>query len=613
MEKGQLSRKLAVILHADVVGSTSLVQKNETLAHERIQSVFHQFSKTIKSYGGITRELRGDALVAEFERASDAVPAALAFQVSNEDFNSRLEDDIQPQLRIGISLGEVVVADNTLTGAGVVLAQRLEQLAESGGVVVQGSVSETVPTRMPFDFESLGEQMLKGFEQPVRAFSVSLLPGELLPAPEVEISSDTEEPNDTLVSGKLSPNTYEALTGERLELPDIPSIAVLPFQNMSGDPEQEHFADGMSEDIITVLSRIPDLIVIARNSTFVYKGRAVDVREVGKNLGVGYVLEGSIRKSGERLRITAQLVDTQNGDHIWAERYDRNLDDIFAIQDEITREISVALSVQLTYGDEMRVWSERSSNFEIWELFQRGMTENMKFTPEGNARALQIARQVRQLDPDYYMSKVFLGYVLQIGARYGFIADADAAISEAELLAREVLTEDEQSGDAHALLGFILTNRSKHDEGIAHGKRAIELGPSVATNHAILALSLFYASEHAASLARMKIAIRLSPFPQDWFLVFLGDNYRSLGDLEKARLVFEHLGKRLPGSIVSLTRLACIYTDLGESDRARQAVDVLLSTNPDFSVRKYAERMPFKLSADRESLVGGLLNAGLSE
>ena len=186
MVKEQLSRKLAVILHADVVGSTSLVQQNETLAHERIQAAFHQFSETINSYGGITRELRGDALVAEFDRASDAVAASLAFQVSNEELNATLDDGIQPQLRIGISLGEVVIADNTITGPGVVLAQRLEQLADSGGVVVQGSVSETVPTRMPFEFENLGEKTLKGFDQPVRAYATRLRQGEELPQPETQ-------------------------------------------------------------------------------------------------------------------------------------------------------------------------------------------------------------------------------------------------------------------------------------------------------------------------------------------------------------------------------------------------------------------------------------------
>jgi len=263
MEKDRLSRKLAVILHTDVVGSTSLVQKNESLAHERIQAAFHKFSETIKSYGGIAREIRGDALVAEFDRASDAVTAALSYQVMIGEFNSTLDDDIQPKLRIGISLGEVIIAEKTITGAGVVLAQRLEQLAKPGGVVVQGSVSETVPTRMPFKFESLGEQVLKGFDQPVRAFSVSLRPGKELPTSDADVVSQIAGPNDFHIPSKFPLASYEALIGERFVIPDKPSIAILPFQSMSGDSEQEYFADGMSEDIITALSRVPDLIVIA--------------------------------------------------------------------------------------------------------------------------------------------------------------------------------------------------------------------------------------------------------------------------------------------------------------------------------------------------------------
>jgi adenylate cyclase len=347
-----------------VVGSTSLVQKNETLAHERIQAAFHQFSEAINSYSGTTRELRGDALVAEFERASDAVAAALAFQVLNEGFNATLSDDIQPGLRIGISMGEVIIADNTITGTGVVLAQRLEQLADSGGVVVQSAVSETVPARMPYDFEALGEQVLKGFDHPIRAYSVSLRSGEELPVPDDQSEHQSTEHNNPLFPAKFSRDSYEALTGERLELPNKPSIAVLPFQNMSGDSEQEFFADGMSEDIITALSRLPNLVVIARNSTFVYKGRAIDVREVGRDLAVSHVLEGSIRKSGERLRITAQLVDTRDGDHVWAERYDRNLDDIFAVQDEITHNIAIELQVKLVRGEAANLFITGTNSVE---------------------------------------------------------------------------------------------------------------------------------------------------------------------------------------------------------------------------------------------------------
>ena len=305
MGRDQLSRKLAVILHADVVGSTSLVQQDETLAHKRIQATFHQFSETISSYGGVTHELRGDALVAEFDRASDAVPAALAFQILNGEFNARLNDDIQPQLRIGISLGEVIIADNTITGAGVVLAQRLEQLADSGGIVVQGAVSETVPTRMPFDFESLGEQKLKGFELPVRAFAVSLKSGESVPLPEPNANKlDKTVP--------LNESSVQSVTTEIGK----PSIAVLPFNNMSGDEEQEYFSDGMTEDMITELSRFHDLFVIARHSSFAFKNQAFDIVDIGNKLGVQYLVEGSVRKSSGHVRITAQLIEVATGSGI---------------------------------------------------------------------------------------------------------------------------------------------------------------------------------------------------------------------------------------------------------------------------------------------------------
>jgi class 3 adenylate cyclase len=275
-------RKLAVILHADVVDSTGLVQKNETVAHQKIQEAFQRLSRFITSYGGVAHEIRGDALVAEFARASDSVCAALAFQADSASGNGEFTDNIQCKIRIGISLGEVVIADGTVTGGGVVMAQRLEQLAEPGGVVVQGTVSETVPVRLPFSFTSLGEQILKGFEQPVRAFTAVKTPGGILPEPELKNA-------DPGTSGGSADTDSKPALPEK----NRPSIAVLPFTNMSGDPEQEFFSDGITEDIITEFARFNDLFVIARNSSFVFKNQSVDITEVGHKLGVEYVVEGS--------------------------------------------------------------------------------------------------------------------------------------------------------------------------------------------------------------------------------------------------------------------------------------------------------------------------------
>ena len=327
-------RKLAVLLHADIIGSTALVQLDETIAHQRIRDAFQRFSQNITQHNGITQEIRGDALVAEFSRASDAVTAALEFQSTNRVHNEGISDDIRPVLRVGIAMGEVVVADNTVTGEGIVLAQRLEQLATPGGTCVQGAAYETIPKRLPFEYENLGEQKLKGFSEPVRIYAVSLKPGGVIPESQTAVQPETSAPN----------------------LPEKPSIAILPFDNMSGDPEQEYFSDGITEDITTALSYFSGLFVIARNSSFTFKGKAVDTRQIATELGVRYLLEGSVRRAGKRIRINGQLINAETGNHIWAERYDRELKDVFSVQSEVARQVAKALAVTLKANENDRLF-----------------------------------------------------------------------------------------------------------------------------------------------------------------------------------------------------------------------------------------------------------------
>ena len=430
MMEDHSQRKLAVILHADVVGSTLLVQQNETLAHERILNTFHRFSETINSYQGIAHEIRGDALVAEFDRASDAVAAALACQAENQQFNEALDDDIRPQVRIGISLGEVVIADNTITGAGVILAQRLEQLAEPGGVNIQGAVYETVPQRLPFDYENLGEQQVKGFDEPVRAYAVTLKPGENLPAPEAAhpaqgvsrkpagISVMTFATIGLVASIGVLLAWWQPWTSQQeppaseqtTSLPDAPpSIAVLPFTTLSEEKGQDYFSDGVTNDIITDLSKFSNLLVIAANSVFVYKGKAVNVKEVGKELGVRYVLEGSIQKVGDRVRINAQLIDANTDHHIWAERYDFPLDDVFKVQDEITSTVVTSLRVILTEDEKSRDAIRHTGVIEAYDLFLRGRTY-LKGTKRSHLKARELFNKAIKLDPEFsaaYAEKSF--------------------------------------------------------------------------------------------------------------------------------------------------------------------------------------------------------------
>ncbi len=610
MAKNRLSRKLAVILHADVVGSTGLVQMDETLAHERIQAAFRQFSETINSYSGITRELRGDALVAEFERASDAVAAALAFQLLNEAFNATLSDDIQPRLRIGISMGEVVIADNTITGAGVVLAQRLEQLADSGGVVVQGAVSETVPARMPYNFENLGEQLLKGFEHPVRTFSVTLGTGAALPLPEAASKFPDTPQNDFLIPGKLSRDSYEALTGERLEMPDKPSIAVLPFQNMSDDPEQEFFADGMSEDIITALSRLPNLVVIARNSTFVYKGQAIDVRKVGRDLGVSHVLEGSIRKSGDRLRITVQLVDTRDGGHLWAERYDRKLDDIFAIQDEITRSIVIELQVKLVRGESASLFITNTNSVEAWELAMRAAPLVDSHVRDNVTIAKKLLNQALELDNDYANAWVLMGWIYWQESVWNWSTDLEESMQKALDSVQKALSVDSNFPVAYSLLGSIHMVRGDSELAIASCEKSVELAPNNSLAQAFLGNVLIDSGRIKEGIQKMQKAIRLCPFPIPWYLMVLGAGFHLDGNNNSAIAALDHAIEREPDSHLPRVWLASALVEAGRLVEAKAVSREVIDIEPKFSTLHWANS--FK-SKSHVRLKDNLLAAGLPE
>jgi TolB-like protein/Tfp pilus assembly protein PilF len=601
MEKEQLSRKLAVILHADVVGSTSLVQKNETLAHERIQAVFHQFSETINSYGGITRELRGDALVAEFERASDAVPAALAFQAINGESNSRLDDDIQPQLRIGISLGEVIIADNTITGAGVVLAQRLEQLAEPDGVVLQGSVSETIPARMPFEFDNLGEQVLKGFDQPVRAIAVKLQSGEELPEPEVS----------------TTPQRADSTT---LEISDKPSIAVLPFNNMSGDPEQEFFADGISEDIITALSRFHGILVIARNSSFVYRDTSVDMRQVGRELNVQYVLEGSVRTASNRVRISAQLIEAHSGNHVWAERFDRSLEDVFDVQDEITALVASTVSQQMSVAEYRGAVSHAEQDLDYRGLYHRGMWYMNKVTAEGCIKAREYTEQILEQYPGHVGGYSLMAYVNMIEFVYGWGEERRAQmIPDAAEYATKAIRIDPDDEMSHTMLGAVYWMSGKHDDAINECETVLRLNPNFAYAYGILGIVHAYSGSkyYQQAVECLDRAIGLSP-NDPWLQFFFA--HRGTAEffnqnLDAAIGWYHRSIQRNPDLPNAHRYLAAALALKGEMEKSRHAIADVLRTDPNCSISNLRQRLSqaFRHEEDFDFYIRGLQLAGLPE
>jgi TolB-like protein/class 3 adenylate cyclase len=622
MDKDQLSRKLAVILHADVVGSTLLVQKNETLAHTRIQATFQHFSETIKDYGGIAHEIRGDALVAEFERASDALAAALAYQAANTEFNATLDDDIQPKMRIGISLGEVVIEDHTITGAGVVLAQRLEQLAESGGICIHGAAYETVPQRLPFKYENLGEQSVKGFEEPVRAYSVTLTTGEQIPAPDPAGSASQQRARSSRL--KLGAMFVIAIVAVLLVLwkpwitpegsgPDEqPSIAVLPFQMLSDDSSQDYFSDGVTNDIITDLSKFSNLLVIAANSVFVYKGKAVDVKDVGHELGVRYVLEGSIQKIGGNVRINAQLIDATTNHHLWAERYDFALDNVFKVQDEITSTVVNSLQVILTEDEKNRGASRLTDVIEAYDLYLRGRTF-LRGTKRTHLEARKLFDKAIKLDPEFaaaYAEKSFTYF-----SSFIMPMSRDPKIIKAALVTAERAVElDDKLPIAHARLAWAYFATRQHAKAIVAARKGVELGPNDAEANVQLGNILNWAGKPEEGRQYINRAIRLNPHHPYYYLFYLGQSYYLQGDNDKAIELMKRVVTRAPYFLPVRRHLAVLYSEKGMIMEAKAETKEVLRIFPGASIADERARCFYRWTPDvLNRFFKGLRNSGMPE
>jgi TolB-like protein/class 3 adenylate cyclase len=596
MERDRLSGKLAVILHADIAGSTALVQQDKQLAHERIQDSFRRLGNTIEKYQGRVLELRGDALLAEFARASDAVSAALSFQVDHAYYIDRLKDGLRPTMRVGIAMGEVIIADNTVTGAGVVQAQRVEQLADPGDVCITAAIQEALSERMPIDHENLGEQVLKGFDYSVQIYRVELRPGEsILPA---EKSSQRDAPTKSwgllvavvaiaLVVAGSTAYWYQSRVPQEepasvenmaYPLPDKPSIAVLPFTNMSGDAEQEYFVDGMTEDLITDLSQISGLFVIARNSVFTYKDKPIKIRQVAEELGVRYVLEGSVRRAGNQVRINAQLIDATTGGHIWAKRYDGSLEDVFALQDEVTQKIVAALAVSLTSEEEVQQANRSTDSTEAHDAFLQGWAHYILGTRADLAKAKPFFEEAIRLDPDYALAHAGLATVfwdaysndwtmelgiLSFDAEDGWIEHLELAMKIPNAL-------------AHTLQSRVLVSQSRYQEAVVEAEKAVALDGDKATAYAGLANALILAGKPAEGADLIRKSMRLDPHHPPGHLITLGQAQFEMEQFKEAAATFERAVKRNVDDDLPWIYLASSYGHLG---RIKDADDAIGSAN----------------------------------
>ena len=625
-----LSGKLAVILHADIVGSTSLVQQDEQKAHQRIQDAFQRFGKTISSYHGQVRELRGDALLAEFERASDAVCAALAFQLSQLEYNARLDDDIRPQVRVGIALGEVIIADDTITGAGVVLAQRLEQKADAGGLCITPAIREALPRRLPFELQNLGEQDLKGFDEAIGVYRVALQPGATIPPPEGH--RDDGRPGSSrnnmavivavvvvflgvAAYGFLSWFPREADGPEAVveTLQEKPSIAVLPFDNMSGDPEQEYFADGITEDLTTDLSRISGLFVVARNSAFAYKGRSVDLRTVADELGVRYLLEGSVRRSGDQIRINAQLIDGENGGHMWAERFDGTMADVFALQDHVNRKIVAALEVNLTAADEKRFDQVETTVAGAYDLVLRGVERYNVFNREAMVDARDLFRQAAALDPNYARTYANIALTYASEVNFFWSGNREESIKLGLEFADEALALDDSIPQIYLTRSLLYLSQRQHQAALEAARRTIEVHPNYADGQATLAFIQSYSGKLEPALESLARAKQINPRGTGVYLAIEGRILFLLGRYEEALRILEQALDRNPAFDRIHLHTAAVNAELGRLEDAAWSVDEALAISPDISLIKERHEAFYMRESDIDHYINALAKAGVPE
>ncbi len=586
MDSDRLPRKLAAILYADVAGYSRLTGDDEDATHRRLREYLDLIAKTIEGHHGQVMHYAGDAVLAKFDAVVDALSSAVSIQEQLKTQNADLPDERKVQFRIGVNSGDVIEDRGDIYGDGVNVAARLESLADAGGICISESVRTAIGKKLDLGYEFMGEQQVKNIEEPVRAYQVSM------GAEQVSKTKAPEKP--------------------ALELPDKPSIAVLPFTNMSGDPEQEYFSDGITEDIITALSRIAGLLVVARHSTMVYKGQAIDMRQVGRDQGVRYVLEGSVRKGGNRVRITAQLIDTTTGHHLWAERYDRELDDIFEVQDEITHRITLELQVQLKEGEQARIWAGGTNNVEAWEYLVRGTDLLDTHIKEDILEARRLYEKALALDPGYAAAWIFLGWTHWEDAHSGWADSRETSLGQALEAVRTALDLEEDNPDAFALLGSIHMLRGEHDQAIAMTEKAVGLAPNHATNTALLSMVLSDSGRPQEAIARIKRAMRLSPIFPPWYFVVLGKGYRLMEQYDSAISAYEEAVKREPESNLARIWLAYVLIEAEFLEKAKSVAEDILSIEPTFSVADWMRESNYT-PAEREKLLKNFRKAGLPE
>ena len=591
MAEDRVDRRLAAIFAADIAGYSRLMASDEEGTLRQLKAHRKQLiDPKITEHRGRIVKTTGDGALVEFVSVVDAVRCAVDIQRGMNQRNTDVPADKRIQFRIGINVGDIIIDGDDIFGDGVNVAARLEALADPGGILVSSIVHDQVRDKLSFGFEDMGEHTVKNIARPISVHRVSLTEA----TPPAAVKSAT-------ASAKTEPSTVTR-----------PSIAVLPFANMSGDPEQEYFADGISEEIITGLSRLRWLFVIARNSSFTYKGKAVDIKRVARELGVRDVLEGSVRKGGNRVRITAQLIDAATGNHIWADRYDGELTDVFALQDEITRKAVAAIEPSLLEAEGVRSQHRAPEDLDAWDMVMRANSQFWRLTKSDSEAAIAMLRRAVQRHPDYAPAHSMLAFALLVSRQVGWIS-IEPEVNEPAAFAAHAVELDDRDPWAHLALGYVAFTRRRTDEAVDEFQHALDLNPNFAAAHGFLGHALVLDGRSDQAIAHSEQAIRMSPHdPQNaLFNVGLAAAHYLAGRYNEA-IVY---GRKAMQQRFGLTNGHRIYiaslAQAGQIDEARVALAKLQELQPGHSIAWIERNIPYT-PGPMAKFLEGMRKAGLT-
>ncbi len=627
----KVTRKLRAILSADVKGYSTLMTNDEVYTIQTLKEYRQIMSGIITDHSGNVVDMPGDNIMAEFSSVVNAVQSSVAIQKALKLKNNDLPHDKHLEFRIGINIGDVVQDGDSLYGEGVNIAARIEGLADPGGICISRGAYDHIRNKLNLGYEYIGEHTVKNIKNPVRVYKILMAPedagkviGERL-KPSARKWALSIAIALTIIFTIIGYQIYQRMNAPEFEpatvenmalpLPEKPSIAVLPFENMSDDPDKEYLSDGITEQIITSLSKVPRLFVISRTSTFSYKNKPVKIQQVSQELGVRYVLEGSVQQSGGKIRITAQLIDALTGRHLWAERYERNYKDIFALQDEITLKILNGLQIKLTEGERVRFGSfnKRTPNLKAFEKIMEGTTYIRAFTIESNETARRFAREAIELDPEFYGSYNLMASVHFMDVWLGSSKSPPDSLNKAiELLQKSIALEENNDG-AYSLLCHVYAMKRQFEKSIAAGKKAIEINPNSDAALVWLAMTLRWSGKLEKAIELTKQAIRLSPFPPAYYYLNLGNAYMTVGRFKKAIEEFKKTLHLNPRNFYAFEGLSICNGLLGREEESKAAAAEMMKLNSKHTIESWLKMMPHK---DRDLLqrwAGVLRKAGVPE